>query len=218
MQFSLRKNDSREDDGPLYQLLEPVISGMGMSLVELDIIKRKSRSAQSAGGKSANRATTNKQRGEAGGNSRRGTVSDEKDSRSVSIKAVVYKPGIVGVEDCTKVHRAILPRLELAFPGSDVYLEVSSPGIDRMIKDGAEFSHYIGSGIRCYCTDISAWIAGILDSVDEHRIVVRGKDGDVTLPLEIIAKARLDSSAAVPLNLPHNDGGITKNSRGRLDQ
>jgi ribosome maturation factor RimP len=113
---------------------------------------------------------------------------------AVQVRAVVYKPGPLGVDDCSRAHRALLPRLELAFPGQDLYVEVSSPGIDRLIKDGAEFAFYRGRGVRCYRTDISDWSAGILESADEQGIVLRGKEGAAHIGYEIIAKAKLDAS------------------------
>ena len=86
---------------------------------------------------------------------------------SAQIRAVIFNGKSIGTDDCTKVHRAILPRLELAFEGQDVYLEVSSPGIERLIKEGIEFRHYTGMGVRCYRTDITEWTKGILESVNE---------------------------------------------------
>jgi ribosome maturation factor RimP len=113
------------------------------------------------------------------------------------VRITVFKPGrdgIVGVDDCAKVHRAVMPRLELAFPGADVYLEVLSPGIDRLIKDAGEFFYYTGRGVRCYRTDISDWTGGILVSADDKGIVMKTKDGEISLGYEIIAKARLSHS------------------------
>jgi ribosome maturation factor RimP len=98
------------------------------------------------------------------------------------------------VDDCSRAHHALLPRLELAFPGQDLSVEVSSPGIDRLIKDGAEFAFYTGRGVRCYRTDISDWSAGILESAGETGIVLRGKDGSMNIAYEVIAKAKLDYS------------------------
>jgi ribosome maturation factor RimP len=100
---------------------------------------------------------------------------------------------VTGVEDCTRAHRLIMPRLELAFPGKDIYLEVSSPGIDRLIKDGAEFTYYIGRELKCYRTDISDWTAGILRAADENRIVLEVEGEEIRLSYETIAKARLSS-------------------------
>jgi len=110
---------------------------------------------------------------------------------SVHVKVVIYNGASIGTDDCSKTHRAITPRLELAFPGSDIYIEVSSPGINRLIKDGVEFTYYLGRGVRCYCTDISDWTAGILETVDEKGIVLETKNGAVRLEFDIIAKAKL---------------------------
>jgi ribosome maturation factor RimP len=129
MQYTPLKNDNINQDGALFFSLEPVIRGLGMSLLELDVFHSKKRGGNSGG---------------------------------VQIKAVVYKDGIIGVEDCTKVHRSIIPRLELAFPGKDIYLEVSSPGINRIIKDGREFANYLGRAVNCYRLDTSDWTPGIL--------------------------------------------------------
>ena len=110
---------------------------------------------------------------------------------SVRVRVVIFKGLSISTDDCTKVHRAVMPRLELAYGGQDIYLEVSSPGIDRLIKDGSEFAHYKGRGVRCYRTDISDWTAGILQSADEKGIVIETEEGTLRLEFEIIAKARL---------------------------
>ena len=122
------------------------------------------------------------------------TVSRHKGS--VQIRLVIYNGAAIGTDDCTKVHRAVTPRLELAFSGQDIHIEVSSPGIDRSIKDGAEFAHYAGKGVRCYRTDITEWTAGILEAADEKGIVLKTKEETVRLEFDIIAKAKLDSSLA----------------------
>jgi len=158
MRYTERERDTQDPDGQLFFSLEPLIRGLGMSLIELNVFRMKARGGKSGG---------------------------------VQVKAVVYREEVTGVEDCTKAHRSILPRLELAFPGQDVYLEVSSPGIDRLIKDGSEFVHYISRGINCYRTDISDWTAGILLAADDKKIVLMGKGEEISLPYEIIAKARL---------------------------
>ena len=119
---------------------------------------------------------------------------------SVQARLVIFNGGAIGTDDCTKVHRAVLPRLELTFSGQDIYLEVSSPGIDRLIKEGAEFAHYKGMGIRCYRTDITEWTAGVLESADEKGIVIKTKEKTVRLEFDIIAKAKLDSSLITPRN------------------
>ena len=167
MLYTPRGSNPRDPDEALYQSLEPVIRGMGMSLLDLSVYRGK--------GRGENHGT-------------------------VQVKAVVYREGITGVEDCSRVHRGILPRLELAFEGKEIYLEVSSPGINRIIKDGSEFAHYIGKVVKCYRTDISDWSEGILCAADDKGVVLKVKDEKTGLaselpmeiPFEIIAKARLN--------------------------
>ena len=136
MQFTPREAD------PLFDSVQKVVQGLGMSLVELSVSRHKAR---------------------------------------VQVRTVVCKPGIVGVDDCSSVHKALLPRLELAFAGQDLYMEVSSPGIERTIKNASELEHYRGRGIRCFRTDISDWTGGILQSADETQLVLKGKSGMITL-------------------------------------
>jgi len=116
---------------------------------------------------------------------------------SVQIRVVIYYDGkSIGTDDCSKVHRAIMPRLELIFEGQDISVEVSSPGVDRLIKDESEFAHYLGRKVRCYRTDITEWTAGILESADEKGIDIKTKDGSVIrLDFDVIAKARLNNES-----------------------
>ncbi|MDR1148790.1 MAG: ribosome assembly cofactor RimP [Spirochaetaceae bacterium] len=111
----------------------------------------------------------------------------------VQVRAIIYKNGTVGIDDCARVHRAMLPRLELAFSRQELYIEVSSPGIERKIKDGSEFIHYIGRQLTCYRTDISDWTSGILMSAGDTHIVIKGKNEMINLPYGVIAKAKLTS-------------------------
>jgi len=120
---------------------------------------------------------------------------------SVQIRVTVYKDGNIGIDDCSTFHKAILPRLELAFPQKDIFLEVLSPGIGRLIKDASEFVHFIGRGIKCYTghsnltkshnTD-SGWISGILRATDETGISLETVNGIIAITFEEIAKARLE--------------------------
>lgn len=116
---------------------------------------------------------------------------------SVQANLVVYKKEGVGVADCSRVHRAIEPRLSLAYPEQEIYIEVASPGIDRTLKNVSEFSVFTGRGVRCYRTDISDWTAGIVIETSENRLVLRNASGLVEIPYEAIAKAKLDYSQEV---------------------
>jgi ribosome maturation factor RimP len=149
MRYSPREAD------PLFDSIEPVVRGLGMSLVDLTLFRG---------------------------------------HKKLQIRLVVYKAGPIGVDDCSRVHHAVLPRLELAFPGEDLYVEVSSPGTDRVVRDGYELRHYTGRGLACYRTDTSDWTGGILQSVDSLHIVLKRGNEVIDLPYTLIAKAKLDHS------------------------
>jgi len=112
----------------------------------------------------------------------------------VQVRAIVYKPGSLGTDDCARAYRAILPDLERAFPGLEFSVEVSTPGINRKVRDGVELANYRGRGLRCWRTDISDWSAGLLEEADEQGIIIKGREGTIRLDYGIIAKARLDPS------------------------
>lgn len=139
----------------MFDSIEAVVKGLGMSLVELNVSRQ----------------------------------------RTVRVRAVVYSGGPTGIDDCSRVHRAIMPRLELAFPKKDLSVEVSSPGIERLLKDGSEFANYIGRPVRCCLSGTSEWVGGVLRSVCETHIVIERKDGIMNLSYDAIAKAKLDSFA-----------------------
>lgn len=122
---------------------------------------------------------------------------------NVQVRVALYKAGKMGLDDCSRFHKAILPRMELAFPGSDVYLEVSSPGIGRLIKDGSEMALFTGRVIKCYCAQTpgaeiaandSGWIKGALKGSDENGITLETENGEIVLKYEAIAKAKLDET------------------------
>lgn len=116
---------------------------------------------------------------------------------SVQLRLSVYRKGAIGLDDCSRIHRAIQPRVELAFPEQEVFLEVASPGVDRQIRDASEFPLYIGRGVRCYSIETSDWVSGIVERADSEKVVLNSVQGEVVLLYSSIAKARLDYSLEV---------------------
>ena len=112
---------------------------------------------------------------------------------SCQVRAVVAaaeNAGTVGTNELGRLHKALLPRLELAL-GADISVELSSPGVRRVIKEGAEFAHFVGRPVRCYLGETSDWVTGILKARDENKIILESGDGEIELEYERIAKATL---------------------------
>lgn len=114
---------------------------------------------------------------------------------SWQVKLVITSPAGVGIADCTKLHRALLPRLEALLSSQDMYVEVASPGLDRILKNAAEFTVFKGKSVKVWDTDISDWIQGtVLESgVDSVRLGT--ESGEMDIPYTKIAKAKLSDRA-----------------------
>ena len=114
------------------------------------------------------------------------------------VRLYVDKPGGIGLDDLQCVSEEVSAILDAEDPIESRYtLEVSSPGLDRPLKNEADYRRFAGSLVR-----VSSY-----EPVDGRRHwtgrIVSCEDGVVTLALE---KER--SSAMVPL---------AKISHGRLE-
>jgi ribosome maturation factor RimP len=143
--------------------LEPVVSGLGFSILEFSLSRHR-------GSAQVRIVLCPKE------------TSPESGQKGLSL----------GTEELGRVHRAVLPRLEAAAEGAELSVECSSPGIDRTIREGAEFAHFYGRPVRCYLPAESCWVRGVLRGADEEKIIVENEDGKRELEYEYIAKAKLD--------------------------
>jgi ribosome maturation factor RimP len=102
----------------------------------------------------------------------------------------------IGTGDCAKIHRALKERLEALLGTDDFYMEVSSPGCERLIKNAAEFPLFAERPARFWDTRSSSWMEGIIkegtpESVTRQLIEAAGEPGLLAIPLAAIAKAKL---------------------------
>ena len=140
---------------PYFGDCEPLISGLGYSIVELNVFRKQS---------------------------------------SWQIKLVITSPAGVGIADCSKVHKSMLPRLEAILATQDMYVEVASPGLDRIFKNAAEFSVFTGKQVKVWNTDISDWIQGKIVSSDSSSVRLETDKGEIDIPYIKIAKAKLNNA------------------------
>ena len=103
----------------------------------------------------------------------------------------------ISVNDCAKVHRILLARLEEILGTDNISMELSSPGMERNIKNAAEFKFFVGRKIRVFSKSASDWIGGELLSSDSEKLSLKvesenpEKDGQAkTVEYQDIAKAK----------------------------
>lgn len=81
----------------------------------------------------------------------------------------------IGVNDCSKVHHALLPRIQALLGTEDTYMEVTSPGMERNIRNAAEFALFKGREVRVWDKTVNDWVEGIIDSCDEKSVILKDK-------------------------------------------
>jgi ribosome maturation factor RimP len=108
------------------------------------------------------------------------------------VVVVLHRPGGVGVDQCAEVTKAIRPRLELLEGLADITLEVSSPGIERTLKDPAEYGIFQGRGVRVLPAEGGEWIGGVIEAFRDGTLVLRAPEGVREFPPGAVRRAQLD--------------------------
>jgi ribosome maturation factor RimP len=110
------------------------------------------------------------------------------------LRLFIDKPGGVGLEDCAAVSRQLSRVFEVE--GIDYErLEVSSPGLDRPLRKGADFARFAGrkAEVRMRTPDASGRrrFVGVLRGAEAGRVEMELDGRRVALALEDIERARL---------------------------
>jgi ribosome maturation factor RimP len=103
---------------------------------------------------------------------------------------------ITTVEDCTRIHKAVEPRLELLSGNKDLQLEVSTPGIQRVFKDVYEFEVFSGDAVKVYDDRKDDWVEGIISHKDDDAVYLIQENSNeekkmIQIPLVHVRKAKL---------------------------
>jgi len=109
---------------------------------------------------------------------------------NLHIRIVLYKKGGINIDSCTKISRAVLPRIEVWADNRDVNLEVSSPGIGRILKDAWEFQIFKDEKVNILIDN--QWIAGVIIDADKNKLILQSDDNNAEYVYEQIQKAKLD--------------------------
>lgn len=111
------------------------------------------------------------------------------------LRAYIDKEGGITIDDCVDVSRELSDKLDALDFIPDAYiLEVSSPGLGRVLKKDKEFERCIGEtvDVKTYkaidkCKDFT----GILKSVSKDNLVIETESGDMEFLRSDIAIVKL---------------------------
>jgi ribosome maturation factor RimP len=103
----------------------------------------------------------------------------------------------VSVEDCAKVSRDLSAMLDVEDVVATAYtLEVSSPGLDRPLRDAGDYRRFAGRRAKLVMrekVDGQAFFKGTLGGVDDSEVLIDGEDGRRhRVPLGVITRANLE--------------------------
>ncbi len=102
----------------------------------------------------------------------------------------------VGIDDCARVSRDISTAFDVTDPIGQAYaLEVSSPGLDRPLRNGGDFARQIGKlakvRLSVPAADGQRVLRGTITAVDSERVHLEVDGNAHYVPLADVADAKL---------------------------
>jgi ribosome maturation factor RimP len=103
----------------------------------------------------------------------------------------------ISVDDCAMVSRALEPRLDASgLVGENYVLEVSSPGVERPLRNAADWRRFAGRTAKVLAPSLGGRleveVIGVDDSSGEAVAVMReGRGIEHRVPLSDVREARL---------------------------
>jgi len=140
-------------------------------------------------------------------------------TNGLTVQIMAERPdGTMRIDDCELLSRNVSPALDVADPvGREYRLEVSSPGIDRPLTRAKDFDLWAGHEAKLETEQavngrkrFRGILLGVKDGTAGLRLSDAPEAGDVWLPLEALAEAKLVLTdalikAAPAAGAPHSD-------------
>lgn len=121
-------------------------------------------------------------------------VDLEISGRGKLIRLFIDKPGGVNIDDCALVSEQVSNLLAVEHDVDYDRLEVSSPGLDRVLKKESDFTRFAGNRVQLKVrvpVDGRKNFTGILRGVDKDMVQLETEAGLQGFAMSNIDKARL---------------------------
>lgn len=121
-------------------------------------------------------------------------VKYEKEGKNYYLRVIIDKPDGIDLNDCEKVNNEINDKLDDAdYIKEQYFLEVSSPGIERVLRKEKHFLKQIGNeiSVKLYKPlDKQKEICGILEEYNKDEIIIKQNNENIKIDLNNIALAK----------------------------
>ena len=119
-----------------------------------------------------------------------------REGRGKVLRLYMDKEGGPSLDDLARVSRQLSDLLDVRVAVEGPYtLEVSSPGVNRLLKRREHFVRFIGKKVRVRTRDMIAGrrsFLGVLKAVGESGIVLLQEGAEFHIPLSVIEKANYE--------------------------
>ncbi len=115
--------------------------------------------------------------------------------RHSKLRLFIDNPQGVSIDDCERISRQVSDVLDVEGTfGQSYTLEVSSPGMDRILFKADQFDANVGQTIDVrlnFPLEGKKRIVGLLSGVENGEVIVRIEDEEYLLPLKNVQRARI---------------------------
>lgn len=113
------------------------------------------------------------------------------------LRVILEKEGGISLNDCVAVSEELSPLLDVEdFIPHSYHLEISSPGVDRPLREPEDFVRFAGRRVWLQTSRSIRGrrrFQGILDGLEDDTVMLHGPGGDrIRIPLSEVKSARLD--------------------------
>jgi len=116
-----------------------------------------------------------------------------KQNRNQQLRIFIDTENGVNLDICQQVSRKVKSIIDASDISYD-NLEVSSPGLDRVLKKDKDFKRFIGSRVKIKMVkeyDGPTKLIGLLAGFDDHNIEIETEEKRTELPRHMVSTVRL---------------------------
>lgn len=114
----------------------------------------------------------------------------------ILLRVIIDKEGGITLDDCEKFSKSLGALLDIEDPIPRSYtLEISSPGLDRPLKNIRDFQISLGKLARIITTEKienQNFFIGYISEINDDYVKLKVHGKEIKIPFEKISKARLE--------------------------